>query len=61
MLSAGGLLDTVVVVDEEGNFHAQVVSEPFIAFELELFIRQNIHVEVTDNIVKRSKKKIFEE
>ncbi|AFQ29802.1 hypothetical protein P4493_05870 [Bacillus thuringiensis] len=61
VLSAGGLLDTVVVVDEEGNFHAQVVSEPFIAFELELFIRQNIHVEVTDNIVKRSKKKIFEE
>lgn len=60
VLSAKGLLDTVVVVDEEGEFHAQVVSEPFIAFELELFVRQNIHVEVSDNVIMRSKKKIFE-
>ncbi|MBJ8009925.1 MULTISPECIES: hypothetical protein [Bacillus cereus group] len=38
VLSADGLIDTVVVIDEEGNLHAQVKSEPSIAFELEGFI-----------------------
>ncbi|MBJ8009922.1 hypothetical protein [Bacillus cereus] len=35
VLSADGLLDTVVVLDKEGKLHAQVKSEPSIAFELE--------------------------
>ncbi|EJQ92949.1 MULTISPECIES: hypothetical protein [Bacillus] len=38
VLSADGLLDTVVVIDKEGKLHAQVKSEPSIAFELEGFI-----------------------
>ncbi|WP_242274696.1 hypothetical protein [Bacillus cereus group sp. BfR-BA-01310] len=63
MLSGDGLLDTVVVKDEEGQLHAQMVSEPFIAFDLEDFLRQNKHVVVSEhtNEHKRSKKKIFEE
>lgn len=38
ILSADGLIDTVVVIDEEGNLHTQVNSEPSMAFELEGFI-----------------------
>lgn len=62
MLSGDGLLDTVVVKDEEDQLHAQVVSELFIAFDLEDFLRQNKNLTVTDNIDEheRSKKKIFE-
>ncbi|MGE7875477.1 hypothetical protein [Bacillus paramycoides] len=40
-----------------------MVSEPFITFDLEDFLRQNRHVVVSEhtNEHKRSKKKIFEE
>ncbi|MGG2134678.1 hypothetical protein AB1284_25810 [Bacillus sp. S2(2024)] len=40
MLNGDGLLDTVVVKDEEGQLHAQVVSELFITFDLEDFLRK---------------------
>ncbi|MEC2463534.1 hypothetical protein P9X10_01285 [Bacillus cereus] len=62
VLSSDWLLDTVVVKDDEGLLHAQVVSEPFIAFDLEQFLRENKQLDVTDNIdvTTRSKKKIFE-
>ncbi|PGM56906.1 hypothetical protein [Bacillus cereus group sp. BfR-BA-01310] len=63
VLSGDELLDTVVGKEAEGQLHAQVVSEPFITFDLEDFLRQNRHVVVSEhtNEHKRSKKKIFEE
>ena len=60
ILSGPNIHEVVVVKDEEGNLFAEVISEPFIAFELEEFIKMYSQLKIKGSVLTRSGKKIFE-